>query len=136
MGMVVIPKKYYPCHEYGLYIPEHDFEHLLKQYKKENDLEDVDDIKIIDEYLEAKNIEDTYNNMYNACTRLIDQTEEVNGYFLPSQKSGSIFKSDTHLLYNTPQDMADEFKAEFGELLPKDFNYAKNLALYEYVYYG
>ena len=30
--------------------------------------------------------------------------------------------------------MADEFKAEFGELLPKDFDYVKNLAVYEYVY--
>ena len=59
------------------------------------------------------------------------------GYFLPSQKKdGSIFKSDTHLLFDTPQDMADEFKAEFGELLPEDFDYIKNLALYEYIYYG
>lgn len=134
--MVVISRKYYPCHEYGLYIPKHDFEYLLKQYKKINDLENVDDIEIIDYYLEAKDLEDTNSNMYNACTLLIDRTEKVDGYFLPSQKSGSIFRSDTHLLYNTPQDMADEFKAEFSELLPKDFDYVKNLAVYEYVYYG
>ena len=134
--MVVISRKYYPCHEYGLYIPKHDFEYLLKQYKKINDLENVDDIEIINYYLEARDLEDTNSNMYNACTLLINQTEEIEGYFLPSQKNGSIFRSDTHLLYNTPQDMADEFKAEFGELLPKDFDYVKNLAVYEYVYYG
>lgn len=49
--MVVISRKYYPCHEYGLYIPKHDFEYLLKQYKKINDLENVDDIKIINYFI-------------------------------------------------------------------------------------
>lgn len=134
--MVVIQRKYYPCHEYGLYIPEHDFEYLLKQYKKINDLEDVDDIEVINYYLEAKNLEDINSNMYSKCTLLLNQTEKETGYFLPTIKSGSIFKSDNHLLYNKPQDMADEFKKEFGELLPKDFDYTKNLALYDYVYYG
>ena len=134
--MVVIPRKYYPCHEYGIYIPEHDFEYLLKQYKKINDLENVDDIEIIDYYLEARDLEDTNNNMYSNCTLLLSQESKETGYFLPTTKSGSIFKSDSHLLYDTPQDMSDEFKKEFGELLPKDFDYAKNLALYEYVYYG
>ena len=127
---------YYPCHEYGLYIPKDDFNHLIQRYKEVNDLTDVDDIEIIDEYLEARDIDDAYDHMYNACTLLIDRTEEIEGYFLPSQKNGSIFRSDTHLLYNTPQDMADEFKAEFGELLPKEFDYVKNLAIYEYVYYS
>lgn len=134
--MVVIQRKYYPCHEYGLYIPEHDFEYLLKQYKKINDLEDVDDIEVINYYLEAKNLKDINSNMYSKCTLLLNQTEKETGYFLPTIKSGSIFKSDNHLLYNKPQDMADEFKKEFGELLPKDFDYTKNLALYDYVYYG
>lgn len=134
--MVVIQRKYYPCHEYGLYIPKHDFEYLLKQYKKINDLEDVDDIEVINYYLEAKNLEDINSNMYSKCTLLLNQTEKETGYFLPTIKSGSIFKSDNHLLYNKPQDMADEFKKEFGELLPKDFDYTKNLALYDYVYYG
>lgn len=134
--MVVIQRKYYPCHEYGLYIPEHDFEYLLKQYKKINDLEDVDDIEVINYYLEAKNLEDINSNMYSKCTLLLNQTEKETGYFLPTIKSGSIFKSDNHLLYNKPQDMADKFKKEFGELLPKDFDYTKNLALYDYVYYG
>ena len=134
--MVVIQRKYYPCHEYGLYIPEHDFEYLLKQYKKINDLEDVDDIEVINYYLEAKNLEDINSNMYSKCTLLLNQTEKETGYFLPTIKSGSIFKSDNHLLYNKPQDIADEFKKEFGELLPKDFDYTKNLALYDYVYYG
>lgn len=124
---------YYPCHEYGLYIPKDDFNHLIQKYKEVNDLNELNDDEIIDYYLEARDIDDTYND-YNACTLLIDRTEEIEGYFLPSQKNGSIFKSDTHLLYNTPQDMADEFKAEFGELLPKDFDYVKNLAVYEYVY--
>ena len=124
---------YYPCHEYGLYIPKDDFNHLIQKYKEVNDLNELDDDEVIDYYLEARDIDDTYND-YNACTLLIDRTEEIEGYFLPSQKNGSIFKSDTHLLYNTPQDMADEFKAEFGELLPKDFDYVKNLAVYEYVY--
>ena len=124
---------YYPCHEYGLYIPKDDFNHLIQKYKEVNNLNELDDDEVIDYYLEARDIDDTYND-YNACTLLIDRTEEIEGYFLPSQKNGSIFKSDTHLLYNTPQDMADEFKAEFGELLPKDFNYVKNLAVYEYVY--
>ena len=124
---------YYPCHEYGLYIPKDDFNHLIQKYKEVNDLNELDDDEVIDYYLEARDIDDTYND-YNACTLLIDHTEEIEGYFLPSQKNGSIFKSDTHLLYNTPQDMADEFKAEFGELLPKDFDYIKNLAVYEYVY--
>lgn len=124
---------YYPCHEYGLYIPKDDFNHLIQKYKEVNDLNELDDNEVIDYYLEARDIDDTYND-YNACTLLIDRTEEIEGYFLPSQKNGSIFKSDTHLLYNTPQDMADEFKAEFGELLPKDFDYVKNLAVYEYVY--
>lgn len=134
--MVVIQRKYYPCHEYGLYIPEHDFEYLLKQYKKINDLEDVDDIEVMNYYLEAKNLEDINSNMYSKCTLLLNQTEKETGYFLPTIKSGSIFKSDNHLLYNKPQDMADEFKKEFGELLHKDFDYTKNLALYDYVYYG
>lgn len=134
--MVVIPRKYYPYHEYGIYIPEHDFEYLLKQYKKINDLENVDDIEIIDYYLEAKDLEDTNSNIYSKCTLLLNQTEKETGYFLPTIKSESIFKSDNHLLYNKPQDMADEFKKEFGELLPKDFDYTKNLALYDYVYYG
>ena len=125
--------KYYPCHEYGLYIPKDDFNHLIQKYKEVNDLNELDDDEVIDYYLEARDIDDTYTD-YNACTLLIDRTEEIEGYFLPSQKNGSIFKSDTHLLYNTPQDMADEFKAEFGELLPKDFDYIKNLAVYEYVY--
>ena len=124
---------YYPCHEYGLYIPKDDFNHLIQKYKEVNDLNELDDDEVIDYYLEARDIDDTYND-YNACTLLIDRTEEIEGYFLSSQKNGSIFKSDTHLLYNTPQDMADEFKAEFGELLPKDFDYVKNLAVYEYVY--
>ena len=124
---------YYPCHEYGLYIPKDDFNHLIQKYKEVNDLNELDDDEVIDYYLEARDIDDTYND-YNACTLLIDRTEEIEVYFLPSQKNGSIFKSDTHLLYNTPQDMADEFKAEFGELLPKDFDYVKNLAVYEYVY--
>lgn len=124
---------YYPYHEYGLYIPKDDFNHLIQKYKEVNDLNELDDDEVIDYYLEARDIDDTYND-YNACTLLIDRTEEIEGYFLPSQKNGSIFKSDTHLLYNTPQDMADEFKAEFGELLPKDFDYVKNLAVYEYVY--
>ena len=124
---------YYPCHEYGLYIPKDDFNHLIQKYKEVNDLNELDDDEVIDYYLEARDIDDTYND-YNACTLLIDRTEEIEGYFLPSQKNGSVFKSDTHLLYNTPQDMADEFKAEFGELLPKDFDYVKNLAVYEYVY--
>ena len=124
---------YYPYHEYGLYIPKDDFNHLIQKYKEVNDLNELDDDEVIDYYLEARDINDTYND-YNACTLLIDRTEEIEGYFLPSQKNGSIFKSDTHLLYNTPQDMADEFKAEFGELLPKDFDYVKNLAVYEYVY--
>lgn len=124
---------YYPCHEYGLYIPKDDFNHLIQKYKEVNDLNELDDDEVIDYYLEARDIDDTYND-YNACTLLIDRTEEIEGYFLPSQKNGSIFKSDTHLLYNTPQDMADEFKAEFDELLPKDFDYVKNLAVYEYVY--
>lgn len=124
---------YYPCHEYGLYIPKDDFNHLIQKYKEVNDLNELDDDEVIDYYLEARDIDDTYND-YNACTLLIDRTEEIEGYFLPSQKNGSIFRSDTHLLYNTPQDMADEFKAEFGELLPKDFDYVKNLAVYEYVY--
>ena len=124
---------YYPCHEYGLYIPKDDFNHLIQKYKEVNDLNELDDDEVIDYYLEARDIDDTYND-YNTCTLLIDRTEEIEGYFLPSQKNGSIFKSDTHLLYNTPQDMADEFKAEFGELLPKDFDYVKNLAVYEYVY--
>ena len=124
---------YYPCHEYGLYIPKDDFNHLIQKYKEVNDLNELDDDEVIDYYLEARDIDDTYND-YNACTLLIDRTEEIEGYFLPSQKNGSIFRSDTHLLYNTPQDMADEFKTEFGELLPKDFDYVKNLAVYEYVY--
>lgn len=134
--MVVISRKYYPCHEYGLYIPKHDFEYLLKQYKKINDLENVDDIEIINYYLEARDLEDTNSNMYSKCTLLLNQTEKETGYFLPTIKSGSIFKTDTHLLYDTPRDMADEFKKEFSKLLPKNFDYAKNLALYEYVYYG
>ena len=124
---------YYPCHEYGLYIPKDDFKHLIQKYKEVNDLNELDDDEVIDYYLKARDIDDTYND-YNACTLLIDRTEEIEGYFLPSQKNGSIFRSDTHLLYNTPQDMADEFKAEFDELLPKDFDYVKNLAVYEYVY--
>lgn len=53
-----------------------------------------------------------------------------------ASKSGSIFKSDNHLLYDTPKDMADEFKQEFGELLPKNFDYIKNLAVYDYIYYS
>ena len=32
--------------------------------------------------------------------------------------------------------MADEFKKEFGELLPKNFDYIKNLAVYDYIYYS
>lgn len=32
--------------------------------------------------------------------------------------------------------MADEFKQEFGELLPKNFDYIKNLAVYDYIYYS
>lgn len=47
-----------------------------------------------------------------------------------------VFKSDNHLLYDTPKDMADEFKKEFGELLPKNFDYIKNLAVYDYIYYS
>jgi len=95
------------------------------------------DDEVIDDQLEARDIEDTYDNLYNACTLLLNNDEMEEGYFLPSQKKdGSIFKSDTHLLFDTPQDMADEFKAEFGKLLPEDFDYIKNLALYEYVYYG
>ena len=85
--MVVISRKYYPCHEYGLYIPKHDFEYLLKQYKKINDLENVDDIEIIDYYLEAKDLEDTNSNMYSKCTLLLNQTEKETGYFLPAIKS-------------------------------------------------
>lgn len=128
---------YRPCHEYGLYIPKDDFNHLIRKYKEINDLNELDDEKVIDDQLEARDIEDTYDNLYNACTLLLNNDEMEEGYFLPSQKKdGSIFKSDTHLLFDTPQDMADEFKAEFGELLPKDFDYIKNLALYEYVYYG
>lgn len=129
--------KYYPCHEYGLYIPKDDFNHLIQKYKEINDLKELDDEEIINYYLEAKDIEDTYDNLYKACTLLLNNNEVEEGYFIPSQKKdGSIFKSDTNLLFDTPQDMADEFKAEFGELLPEDFNYIKNLALYEYVYYG
>lgn len=128
---------YHPCHEYGLYIPKDDFNHLIQKYKEINDLKRLDDEEIINYYLEAKDIEDTYDNLYNACTLLLNNDEMEEGYFLPSQKKdGSIFKSDTHLLFDTPQDMADEFKAELGELLPEDFDYIKNLALYEYVYYG
>ena len=128
---------YYPGHEYGLYIPKDDFNHLIRKYKEINDLNELDDEEIINYYLEAKDIEDTYDNLYNACTLLLNNEEMEEGYFLPSQKKdGSIFKSDTHLLFDTPQDMADEFKAEFDELLPEDFDYIKNLALYEYVYYG
>lgn len=128
---------YYPCHEYGLYIPKDDFNHLIQKYKEINDLNELDDEEIINYYLEARNIEDTYDDLYNACTLLLNNDEMEEGYFLPSQKKdGSIFKSDTHLLFDTPQDMADEFKAEFGELLPEDFDYIKNLALHEYVYYG
>ena len=128
---------YYPCHEYGLYIPKDDFNHLIRKYKEINDLKELDDEEIINYYLEARDIEDTYDNLYNACTLLLNNDKMEEGYFLPSQKKdGSIFKSDTHLLFDTPQDMADEFKAEFGELLPEDFDYIKNLALYECVYYG
>lgn len=129
--------KYHPCHAYGLYIPKDDFNHLIRKYKEVNDLNELDDDEVIDYYLEARDIEDTYDNLYNACTLLLNNNEVEEGYFLPSQKKdGSIFKSDKHLLFDTPQDMADEFKAEFGELLPEDFDYIKNLALYEYVYYG
>ena len=129
--------KYHPCHAYGLYIPKDDFNHLIRKYKEINDLKELDDEEIMNYYLEAIDIEDTYDNLYNACTLLLNNDEMEEGYFLPSQKKdGSIFKSDTHLLFDTPQDMADEFKAEFDELLPEDFDYIKNLALYEYVYYG
>ena len=134
--MVVIPRKYYPCHEYGLYIPEHDFKYLLKQYKKINELDDVEDIEITDQYLEARDLEDTYHDWYSKCTLLFSNDDVTEGYFLPAIKSGSIFKSDNHLLYDTPKDMADEFKKEFGELLPKNFDYIKNLAVYDYIYYS
>ena len=129
--------KYHPCHAYGLYIPKDNFNHLIRKYQEINDLKELDDEEIINYYLEAKDIEDTYDNLYNAGTLLLNNDEMEEGYFLPSQKKdGSIFKNDTHLLFDTPQDMANEFKAEFGELLPENFDYIKNLALYEYVYYG
>lgn len=135
--MVVIPKKYYPCHEYGLYIPEHDFEYLLNNYKKINDLEDIDDMEIIEQYIEARDLEeDTHTEWYSNCTLLLSKTEKQTGYFLPVIKSGSIFKTDTHLLYDTPKDMADDLKNEFGELLPKNFDYIQNLAVYDYIHYS
>lgn len=133
---MVLPKIYYPCHEYGLYIPEHDFKYLLKQYKKLNNLEDVNNMEIIYQYLEARILEDKHNDWYSNCTLLLSNNEVTKGYFLPTIKSGSIFKSDNHLLYDTPQAMADEFKKEFGELLPKNFDYIKNLAVYDYIYYS
>lgn len=133
---MVIPKKYYPCHEYGLYIPEHDFEYLLKQYKKINDLENVNNMEIIYQYLEARILEDKHDDWYSNCTLLLSKESKETGYFLPTIKSGSIFKGDSHLLYDTPQDMADEFKKEFEELLPKNFDYIKNLAIYNYIHYS
>ena len=45
--------KYYPRHEYVLYIPKYDFNHLIKKYKEINDLNELDYDEVIDYYLEA-----------------------------------------------------------------------------------
>lgn len=66
----------------------------------------------------------------------IDWNNEItnydNGILLFAQKTSSIFKA----AYNSPEEMADEFKKSYGKYLPKNYNYIDNLVYGECTIWG
>ena len=55
-----------------------------------------------------------------------DGESDGDAYFIYAKKQGGITK-DTADLYSSLDEMADEFRKEYGDCLPKDFDYTSRL---------
>lgn len=144
---------HYAIHGFGLFLEPDAAEEFAKKFSKDfdgTDEEALDTFEVFQTFDCVSMVDDDYDTcIINPLVRQsaipFDYENTHGGAILISQKQGKIFDDaplstvdDFHkgASYKNPQEMADEFKNEYGKYLPEDYDILKHLCSFTYVYFA
>lgn len=129
---------YYSCNGYGMYLNENEYDKFKEKYAALHNL-GHDDVDVEDAFY--------YDDSFNAGFAMLnddlfdgrgichletghekDDDDFADGFFMFSDRQGSIFASNSY--YSDITEMAGEYKRKFGTYLPDDFDYEAHLAFF------